>query len=212
MTDLNTKEKILQAAIKLFNRYGIANVRLQQIASEVGISTGNLAYHFRNKELIIEGAVEDLIKEIANILSRYRAYPTLLDFDKQLDDYLHFIQCYPFLYLDEIEIRKANPVQGQDIQSQHQKLISQIRKRFDFGFQRGIINPEPKPNIYDDLSRTIWILMTSWFPREVISENLSSCGINCLKSMIWNQIYPYFTLKGIEEFQEIIVPISNNNQ
>ncbi|MEM8908435.1 MAG: helix-turn-helix domain-containing protein, partial [Bacteroidota bacterium] len=38
MSDLNTKQKILRAAVQLFNDHGMANVRLQQIADEIGIS------------------------------------------------------------------------------------------------------------------------------------------------------------------------------
>ena len=46
MSDPTTKQKIVHASIKLFNENGVANVRLQQIADEIGISVGNLAYHF----------------------------------------------------------------------------------------------------------------------------------------------------------------------
>jgi hypothetical protein len=54
MADLSTKQKILNTSIRLFNEDGMANVPLQQIAKEIGISPGNLAYHFKNKEAIIE--------------------------------------------------------------------------------------------------------------------------------------------------------------
>lgn len=47
-----TKQRIILNAKKLFSQNGIANTRLQQIADETGISVGNLAYHFPNKEEI----------------------------------------------------------------------------------------------------------------------------------------------------------------
>ena len=92
MSDLNTKQKILQASISLFNQNGMANVRLQQIANEIGISAGNLAYHFRNKEAIIESINEELYQEANEILSTYRIFPNLIDFDNQLTKYFSFIQ------------------------------------------------------------------------------------------------------------------------
>lgn len=49
----NTKSRILEAAIGLFNDQGTKAVTTNHIAAEVGISPGNLYYHFRNKEEII---------------------------------------------------------------------------------------------------------------------------------------------------------------
>jgi len=57
---MTTKEKIISSSIRLFNEHGLVNVRLQQIADDVGISVGNVAYHFYSKEAIIEKIVTQL--------------------------------------------------------------------------------------------------------------------------------------------------------
>ena len=48
-----TAERILDAALLLFNRLGEPNVSTTAIAHEVGISPGNLYYHFPAKEGLI---------------------------------------------------------------------------------------------------------------------------------------------------------------
>lgn len=57
-----TKYLIIQSAINLFNKYGIKNVRVQDIASEAGISPGNLTYHFRTKKDLMPAIRRYMIK------------------------------------------------------------------------------------------------------------------------------------------------------
>src|SRR5688572_27328554 len=53
MTD--TKTRILDAALALFNEQGTAPVTTNHIAESLGMSPGNLYYHYRNKAEIIRG-------------------------------------------------------------------------------------------------------------------------------------------------------------
>lgn len=207
MADLSTKQKITQAAIRLFNENGMANVRLQQIAQEVGISPGNLAYHFRNKEAVVEAIIDELFEENQAILAAYRIYPNLIDFDNQLSRYFSFIEKYPFYFLDFLEIERYYPeIQAKRL-SHIGKMISQIRRRFDFNQQRGVLVEEPKTGLYDDIAQTIWVLITFWLPQNLVRGKSNNPDPSHFKEMVWNQLYPYFTAEGITEFEQLILPI-----
>lgn len=51
--DRTTREKILEACRTLFNERGPGEVTTAEIAAAVGISEGNLHYHFRRKQQIV---------------------------------------------------------------------------------------------------------------------------------------------------------------
>lgn len=46
---MTTSERILESARSLFNRKGYSSTTLSEIAAQVGITQGNLTYHFPNK-------------------------------------------------------------------------------------------------------------------------------------------------------------------
>ncbi|KWR71168.1 MULTISPECIES: TetR/AcrR family transcriptional regulator [Pseudomonas] len=50
---MKTRDRILECALLLFNEQGEPNVSTLEIATELGISPGNLYYHFHGKEPLV---------------------------------------------------------------------------------------------------------------------------------------------------------------
>ena len=100
-----TRERILEVSLAMFNARGEPNVTTNHIADELEISPGNLYYHFRNKENIVE-----------HIFARYEArmdqallvpdgrLPNLEDIWLQLHLVFESMWEYRFLYRDLIDI------------------------------------------------------------------------------------------------------------
>jgi len=100
-----TRERILAVSLALFNARGEAHVTTGMIADELNISPGNLYYHFRNKDQIVERLFERFEARIA--IDPPRAAPGAGAIE-DLWLYLHLmfeaIWDYRFLYrnLDDI--------------------------------------------------------------------------------------------------------------
>lgn len=100
-----TRERILEASLALFNERGEPNVTTNHIADELEISPGNLYYHFRNKEDIIEHLFAHYEARMdAALLAPEGRLPDLEDIWLQLHLVFECIFDYRFLYRDLVDI------------------------------------------------------------------------------------------------------------
>ena len=67
---MNTKEKILVTALRLFAVYGYEAVSVSQIAGELGITKGALYKHYKNKRDIFNCIFEYSVLEKAAFRNR----------------------------------------------------------------------------------------------------------------------------------------------
>ncbi len=68
----STRERLLDAASRLVNRSGPSHLTIDQIAEEAGVSRGGLLYHFRDREAILGGLLDQTIETFCNKLRAYR--------------------------------------------------------------------------------------------------------------------------------------------
>ena len=55
-----TAQRILEHARRVFNERGVAAVGIREIARDLGMSPGNLSYHFATKEALVAALVEQM--------------------------------------------------------------------------------------------------------------------------------------------------------
>jgi AcrR family transcriptional regulator len=68
-----TRERILEASLRLFNDFGEPNVTTTVIADDLNISPGNLYYHFHNKDEIVEAIFSGFFyRDLNDLLTRNR--------------------------------------------------------------------------------------------------------------------------------------------
>ncbi|SKA52046.1 TetR/AcrR family transcriptional regulator [Enterovibrio nigricans] len=62
---MKTRDRIIHSALALFNEQGEPNITTNHIAADLGISPGNLYYHFRNKEEIIHSIFDQYALDLS---------------------------------------------------------------------------------------------------------------------------------------------------
>ena len=149
-SSLNTKEKILESAKKLFSDYGYSAVSMSEIAKEVKITKAALYYHFKSKKEIylevIQNSFEALLKKLKEPIGPKTTFEK--KFHQTLMAYLEF------------SLNEKNPIQ-ETIQKISrldkttikftQKLQWQIIKKFEDLIKEG----QKKKKLLSNLSSKI---------------------------------------------------------
>jgi AcrR family transcriptional regulator len=104
-----TRERILELSLALFNRFGEPNVTTSFIADELGISPGNLYYHFHSKDEITDTLFAAFEREMQGVLTAPATRPANVE-DIWLFLHLLFeaIWRYRFLYRDLNDLLSRN--------------------------------------------------------------------------------------------------------
>ena len=125
-TDINTEEKILQAAREVFQQKGYDGARMRDIADRASINKGLLHYYFRTKDALFEkifgiafqtmvAQVNEIFSADASLFDKIRTFT-----DKYIDliarnEYLpkfviNEINRNPDQFIEHMQIRKKKPV------------------------------------------------------------------------------------------------------
>ncbi|MEZ4993252.1 MAG: TetR/AcrR family transcriptional regulator [Saprospiraceae bacterium] len=203
MTVKTTKEKILDAALKLFNRDGLVNVRLQHIADEAFVSVGNLAYHYANKEAILSALYESLTEQQDALLAEYRIVPLFDNIDRLIRYTYQLQRAFVFFYLDTLEIIRAYPPIGDTHRQRIRSQISQLKNMLNFNVARGALATETVAGTYDQLARQLWMTMDQWLYQQAVNGEKFDDEA-AYQQAVWNLLIPCFTPMGIKEYQQML--------
>lgn len=198
----NTRAIILASALKLFNRDGIVNVRLQHIADEAFASVGNLAYHFPNKESIVLEIYEEFAKLQKQQLAELGIVPLFDYLDQQFSHTYDLQQRYIFFFLDTLEIIRGFP----EIAEAHQQHINwtlpQLELMIDFNIARGAFRADITHINQQSLAQQVWMTTDSWLAQQHIRGHTTPSKESFMIA-IWSLLYPYFTQMGQMEFTQL---------
>lgn len=202
-----TKNKILATALRLFNEQGLSQVTLRTIANELGISQGNLSYHYKKRHEIIELLYFQLVENISQQLVHTMEGSTidLATIFKISKTMMSSFYDYRFFLLDFAQIMREHP----SIKEHYAQLTAQRQQQFSFLFQQliieGTVRPEELPNEYAYLYQRTQILGDFWMSSaEILNKPLDAATFDKYFIILSQQIYPYLTEKGQVIYRELL--------
>jgi len=124
-----TAERILEVTLELFNRFGEPNVSTTLISAELGISPGNLYYHYPAKDELINSLFERYEKALGELLGASEGVRNVEDAWFFLHSLFEIIWEYRFLYRDLNDLLSKNRMletHFQDVLKNKTRAIRQL--------------------------------------------------------------------------------------
>lgn len=191
---MKKRDLIIAQVLTAFNEKGYHAHSLTDLAEICGMSRGNLAYHYKYKEDILDDLSVKMIKDIKRYQKRRLDYPAFYNLSLDIRTLRSLQRWYPFVFRDMSVLEHTSI---KDVMSQWTKeVIKRNLKTFAYGIEIGNVKPEPYEGLYYQLSLNAWLLTYYWVAQESVRE----IGKEEAEVTVWSTIYPHFTEKGMNEF------------
>lgn len=206
---IKTRERILEAARILFNQYGTDAISTRQIAQTLGISHGNLCYHFARKDDIIAALYEQLVQAMDTQVLRYQTtdskrLPTLKDVFWGSVVAFEQMHQYKFLMLDFVSVMRKLP----SVKTHYQALIAFRKQQFTalqmYGVAQGWFRPELFQQYGSQINDALMIMGDFWISSaEILYQGEQSEKIRYYASVFQAMLIPLLTPEGLAQLQSI---------
>ena len=187
---MGTKERIVGAAIRLFNERGTAAVSTNHIAEEAGISPGNLYYHFRNKEEIIRAIYGRMMGawDATFRLPRDRV-PTLIDLRGMLEETYLVLWEYRFFYREFVALLRRDPELGRGYREVRDGGLANTEFLLRSFVAGGILREPEDPDALSGLAKILWLIVEFWLPfvemgEEAVGPERSQEGVGLMMQVL----------------------------
>jgi AcrR family transcriptional regulator len=187
-----TRDRIVLESLALFNIQGERNVTTNHIAAHLGMSPGNLYYHFRNKQEIIAelfGLYEVRVDSFLR-LPEGRAV-TVEDKTFYLESLLAAMWDFRFLHRDLEHLLEADAELATRYRLFAQRCLDHAQTIYRGYVSAGILLMNPAQ--VEALTLNSWIIVTSWV--RFLCTTRGDAG-NLSQELLRRGIYQVLALEG----------------
>lgn len=202
----DTRKNILLISRTLFNEQGYSNVTIRMIALNLKISSGNLNYHFKKREDILEALYFEMVEEfderIKHLEKREITLKTVIEdinssLTRMLDYRFFWTDLYNLLRLNKkikshFELAYKNRFKGYLYLFEILKN-KEVMKDFDFQVESEHL-----------IDRMIGFSNTWLYNSFLYEKKITKKTVELQSEMLLFMLYPYLTEFGKNEFQNVV--------
>jgi AcrR family transcriptional regulator len=163
-----TAERILEVTLDLFNRFGEPNVSTTLISAELGISPGNLYYHYPAKDELINSLYDRYEAALSELLNAADGVRDVEDAWFFLHTLFELIWQYRFLYRDLNDLLSKNRRLEMHFQSVLKNKARAIRALLDGMSRSGAMRIDSRET--DATATSMVVVLTYWLSFEYVRD------------------------------------------
>ncbi|WP_137920180.1 TetR/AcrR family transcriptional regulator [Hydrogenophaga sp. 2FB] len=163
-----TAERILEVTLELFNRFGEPNVSTTLISAELGISPGNLYYHYPAKDELINSLFERYERALGELLSASDGVRNVEDAWFFLHSLFELIWEYRFLYRDLNDLLSKNRLLETRFQAVLKNKSRAIRQLLDGMGRNGAVRIDARET--EPTATSMVVVLTYWLSFEYVRD------------------------------------------
>lgn len=159
---MSTRERILDAALVLFNEQGTAAASTNHIAAACGVSPGNLYYHFRNKEEIIRALFDRMFALWGESSLPGDRLPALTDLHAIVRSAFALLGEYRFIYRELVALTRRDEYLRHRWAALRERGFAGVLALLDSFAAAGVLRRSDDPEEVTRLVELIWLVSEFW--------------------------------------------------
>jgi AcrR family transcriptional regulator len=207
---VNTREKILDKALEMFNERGIEYVGLRELAGVLDMRVSNITYYFPTKDNLVYEISLGLSKSNSEIIVSGGKL-TMFSFLEMQYRLFQNHQHYSCLLLSFVHLMKQNKQIASAYRKTQEIRRATIKSNFKLLSDAGYLKPE-NDDTFGFLTSAVALISRFWLSEAAISFRTMS-GHDQIKyylNLVINLLLPYTTPKGKKEMEDFTNQILNS--
>lgn len=192
MTSSDTQNRILDAALALFNERGVSKVSVNRIADSAGVSRGNLHYHFRTKEEIITALFDRMAEDMKSAGETDLGNLTVAHIRTMFDRYVERVWTYRFIFRELTALTNRDPLLRRRYHASRERRMTELAEFFEGLIKLGHMRRPAPPVTVTGLVTLSWIACDNWIAfLEAGGEPVTPARIDEGFSLVMSLFAPY---------------------
>ncbi len=199
----NRKENILSVSKILFNKKGYSNVTIRMIAVELKISSGNLNYHFKKREDILEALYFEMVSEFDSRVNQLGETETSFKSIKEevLSSMQRMVE-YRFFWTDLYNLLQLNEKIKLHFEEVYQSRFNGYEFLFEILLEKGYLQSfEFEKESQFLIERMIGFSNTWIYNSCLYDEDINQNYIELQSTNLLSMLYPYLTESAKVEYK-----------
>jgi AcrR family transcriptional regulator len=204
----NTKEKILDTSRFLFNKFGYSQVTIRMIAMELEMSSGNLNYHFKKREAILEALYFEMVAVFDERIEQLENQKISLEMiQSDIKTSMERMVLYQFFWTDLYNLLMQNTAIKNHFQNAYKQRKEGYQLLFKMMIKANLLKKATFEKEYDFLAERMigfsntWLYTSSLYQKQEIDANFIDYQVTILLSML----FPYLTDLGKADFEKLLL-------